>query len=125
MRTSFFIRVDGRIQAIQFEDVLSISSKKNYCEIVTVKGKLITYGTISCFEVQLPKNLFCRVHRSHIISLQKINYFKFDHVVLAGEKKLPLTKAGYKVLLEQILLIGECDSVKRETPDEREGRKGY
>ena len=109
MQTNFFIRIEGKIQSIPFDSVIFISSKKNYCEIVTTEQKYLTYGMISSFERQLPKNMFCRVHRSFIISLQKIDWFKHDHVMLVDERKIPINKAGYKAIQERILIVGDCE----------------
>jgi len=105
MHTAFFIRMNGKFQAIPFDSVLYITSKKNYCEIVTVtKKKFVTYGSISYFELKLPENLFCRSHRSYIISLQKIDSFDSNNVVV-NKEELPLSKEGYEKVLQRVILI--------------------
>jgi len=105
MQTAFFIRMNGKFQAIPFANVVYITAKKNYCEIVTTANKkFMTYGSISCMEQKLPENMFCRVHRSYIISLQKIDSFDSNHVVV-NQEKLPLSKDGFEKVLQRVLLI--------------------
>lgn len=77
MQTAFLIRTNGKLKFIAFDEVLYITAKNNYCEIVTTKKrKLLAYVTLGYMQQKLPDNLFCRIHRSHIISLKRLrNYY--------------------------------------------------
>lgn len=106
MRNDFYIRTEGRFKKIFFHEVLYIKGRKNYCEFITAtKNKFIIYGTIGVLESQLPENLFCRIHRSYIIAIDKIE--SFDHnFVFIGKEKIPLNKQGFNKIRERSLIIG-------------------
>jgi len=104
MFTSFFVRVNGKLLAFPYDEVLYITAKNNYCEIVTTKGKALVYASLASFEEKLPDNLFCRVHRSHIIAIGKISSFEHNHVKIGGQT-LPISKAGFEAISKRVLII--------------------
>ena len=105
MQTAFFVRIEGKFKRIPFDSVLYINSKKNYVEIVTAsKKKFIVYGSITYLEKRLPENIFCRVHRSYIVSIGKINCFDHNHVEV-GDELLPINKEGFEKIMERIIFI--------------------
>ncbi|MGN6490407.1 MAG: LytR/AlgR family response regulator transcription factor [Agriterribacter sp.] len=105
MQTAFLVRVNGKLKYIPFEDVLFIIAKDKYCEIITVKKKKwLTRATMNYIEKKLPKNLFVRVHRSHIISLNKIDWLDYN-IVEIGEYKLAVNKQGHEAITEKTLVL--------------------
>jgi len=59
------------------------------------------------YEENLPSDDFVRIHRSYIVRVQEINriepYEKDNHVaVLKSGEKLPVSRAGYKHLKEEL-----------------------
>lgn len=105
MQTAFLIRVNGRLKNIPFDDVLFITARDNYCEIVTIKKKKwLTQVTMHSMEEMLPQNLFLRVHRSYIISLSKIDWLDGNNVEI-DEYKIPVSKAGHKGITKRSLII--------------------
>jgi DNA-binding LytR/AlgR family response regulator len=105
MQTAFLIRANGKFCVLSFEEILYIKGKGNYCEFITTnQKKYLTYGTIGAIEPQLPENLFCRIHKSHIVPIKKIQ--QFDHsTVQIGPIELPLSRAGFEQLLKRLLII--------------------
>lgn len=104
MQDAFFIRIDGRLQSILFDDVLYISAKNNYCEIVTTKRKYLAYLTMSCMEQKLPNNLFVRVHRSHIVAIKQIAWINGSKLAI-GEQEIALSKEGCKEVMRRVFVI--------------------
>lgn len=105
MQTAFLVRIDGKLKYIPFDDVLFIAAKDKYCEIITVKKKKwLTRVTMDYLQKRLPENLFVRIHRSHIISLNKIDWLECNLVEIA-EYKLAVSKEGYKAITERALVI--------------------
>lgn len=49
-------------------------------------------------EELLPKSLFCRIHRSFIIAINKVGWFNSEMVEINGNK-IPVGR-GYKHVLE-------------------------
>mgnify|MGYP001554676584 CR=1 FL=1 len=123
MQTAFVIRVSGKFIYLPFDEVLYIKAKGNYCEFITTRQKkYVSYGTIGAIEPQLPENLFCRIHKSHVISIRKIK--EFDHSsIQIGDTELPLSKIGFEKLLERLLIIDpeygtKSEEIKKMSVDE-------
>jgi len=76
--------------------------------IHTEKGKLMALLTIKSLEDQLPARNFLRIHKSYIISLEKVTSLRGNEVVI-GAHKIPIGK-NYKDHLLKIVndrLIGK------------------
>lgn len=125
MQTAFLVRVNGKLKYIPFEDVLFIRSRDKYCEIVTTTNKkLLTLITLNYVERKLPQNLFVRIHRSHIISLNKIDSLSFNMVEI-GEHQLTVSKEGYKAITERTLVLCPELDKKMEKEIERLNSEQY
>jgi DNA-binding LytR/AlgR family response regulator len=79
---SVFIKADGKIYKIKYEDILFGEAKGNYTKIVTTLTTIITGMTFSSFEELLPKEMFIRVHRSFIINKSKITHIEGNRVFI-------------------------------------------
>lgn len=119
MQTAFFIRVDGRLKSISFDDVLYVSAKNNYCEIVTAgKKKYLAYVTMNCMEHKLPGELFIRVHRSYIISIKKIDWLNGNKMAIEGQE-IPVSREGHREVMQRILIIcPEVDNRLKQASEE-------
>ena len=116
MQTAFYAHVDGKFKCIPFIDVLYIVANGNYSEVVTVnKKKICIYATLSCLEEKLPEKFFCRIHRSYIISLLKVEEFSHKSVVIDKEE-LPMSKSCFEKLSKQLLVI--CKDSRTANLDE-------
>ncbi|WP_158825978.1 LytR/AlgR family response regulator transcription factor [Mucilaginibacter lacusdianchii] len=57
---------------VEYDDILYIEGLKNYVSVFTPQQRLVTYQTLRDLELQLPQPPFYRVHKSYIISVDKI-----------------------------------------------------
>jgi two-component system, LytTR family, response regulator len=90
--TSFiYVRVDRKMIKVLLDDILYVESDKDYVKLFTEKGFVITRQTISSVEAMLPESRFIRIHRSYIISLNKLRSFTAETVEI-GNKELPIGK---------------------------------
>lgn len=96
----FFIRSANSFEKVFFSDILFIEAHQNYMTIQMEKGKLIALLTIKSLEEQLPARKFQRIHKSYIVSLEKITSLRGNEIFL-GAHKIPVGK-NYK---EQLLKI--------------------
>jgi len=104
----FFIRSASNFEKVFFSDILFIEAAQNYMTIHTEKGKLMALLTIKSLEDQLPARNFLRIHKSYIISLEKVTSLRGNEVVI-GAHKIPIGK-NYKDDLLKIVndrLIGK------------------
>lgn len=86
---SLFVKTDYKIQRIPFEEILYVEAKQNYSLIVTATEKVMTLQHIKTFEEKLPCNKFIRVHKSYIISIDKINTIERSRIKI-GEFLIPV-----------------------------------
>ena len=90
--TSFiYLRVDRKMIKVLLADILYIESDKDYVKVFTEKGFIITRQTIASVEAMLSESQFIRVHRSYIVSLNKLKSFTAETVEI-GNKELPIGK---------------------------------
>lgn len=77
-----FIKTDGKIYKILFDDLLFAEANGNYTKIVTNEAVLLPTMTFSGFEELLPAVLFLRIHRSFIINKSKITHIEGNRVFI-------------------------------------------
>jgi DNA-binding LytR/AlgR family response regulator len=104
----FFIRSASSYEKVFFNDILFIEAAQNYMTVHTEKGKLMALLTIKSLEEQLPSGKFLRIHKSFIVSLEKVTSLRGNEVII-GAHKIPIGK-NYKDELLKIVnarLIGK------------------
>ena len=84
-----FIKTDGKIYKLLFDDLLYAEAKGNYTSIVTSTSTLLPVMTFSSFEELLPVKIFVRVHRSFIINKSKITHIEGNRVYI-GKHEIPI-----------------------------------
>lgn len=89
---SLFIKSNGLLEKVMYDDIIFIEALHNYITIHTTSKKLITYSTLKNMEAILPAFQFLKIHKSYIISLQKIEQIKEASVYCAGHK-IPIGRA--------------------------------
>ena len=90
--TFFFVKCDHKYEKVNYSDVLYVESMQNYSIIHTPDRKLITYITLSSLEEQLPPTRFLKVHKSFIVSLEKIKALD-GHDILIGNARIPISRS--------------------------------
>ncbi len=73
-----YFKVNREMVRIYLRDILYIESIKDYIKIITPQKTYVTHERISFMEEKLPEKCFIRVHKSYIVSLQKISSFGGD-----------------------------------------------
>jgi two-component system, LytTR family, response regulator len=68
----FLVKTPGRAYAVRVEDVESIESADHYVELRTKTGTHLLRETISAIERRLDPSRFARIHRSTIVSVDRI-----------------------------------------------------
>src|SRR3989339_874344 len=74
-RDFIFLTVQKKKVKIMFSDIVYIESQREYVRIVTTKKEFLSKVSTNEIEALLPKSLFKRIHRSFIISLNKIESY--------------------------------------------------
>lgn len=99
-KSFIYLRADRKNIKVNLNDVLFVESLKNYTRVVTTEKTIITKYPISILEENLPVS-FVRIHRSFIISKDKIESFTHDFIQI-GKYELPVSRS-YRHEVEKAL----------------------
>lgn len=102
MEAFVYLKVDKAMQKFFVNDILYIESWKDYIKIFLSTGKnFLVKQSISSMENLLSEHRFIRVHRSYIISLEKITGYNHSDVQL-GAKEIPIGRLYKQKVMEAI-----------------------
>ncbi|NLR58675.1 response regulator transcription factor [Chitinophaga polysaccharea] len=96
-----FVRTDKRIVRVDLKDILFVEALRNYVAIQTSRQKILTLQNLRSFEEILAPFRFFRVHKSYIISLDKIDSIERQRI-FTGPHSIPIGDAYLKQFLEVI-----------------------
>lgn len=96
---SLFLKVDKKLIKLSLSEVLYLQAYGDFVKVFTSEEKfhLIT-DTLKSFEGQLAGKSFCRIHKSYVINLSKIEFIEGNQVKI-GEAFLPIGQAYRERLL--------------------------
>lgn len=97
----FFLKGDKKHHQVHTEDILFIEAYGSYAKVVLVQETIVTHQSISSLEKLLPTPNFIRVHKSFIISTNKIKTVEGNSIAI-GAQLVPVGQT-YKQQLKQIL----------------------
>lgn len=99
----FFVKTDGknRFRKNRLSEIFYFESVKNYVILHTQTEQTMTYNTLKYFEENLPENQFVKIHKSFLVSLDKIEKTDTDSVWVMG-KELPLGDTYRNAFFEKI-----------------------
>jgi len=95
-----YLRADRKNIKINLNDILFIESLKDYIKVVTKDKTIVTKNSISSLEENLPSS-FIRVHRSYIVSLNKVESFT-PELIQIGKYELPISRS-YRHEVEKVI----------------------
>ena len=99
-----FVRSDRKMVKINFNEISYIESLSDYLKIHLQEKNIITRETISNMEARLDKQHFLRIHRSFIISIDKITSYTNDFVEI-NNKALPISRTYKDFVLRKLNYI--------------------
>jgi DNA-binding LytR/AlgR family response regulator len=85
----FFIKAEGKIYKLPYNDILLAEARGNYTKIVCTNSTLMPNMSFTSFESLLPANQFVRVHRSFIINKSTITLIE-GNTVHIQKMKVPI-----------------------------------
>lgn len=88
-RDYFFVKSNYKMVRINFDDILYIEGMSEYVVIKTKTGNIITLLSFKIIEQTLPESRFIRIHKSYMVSLEKIDSIEGQYVKI-GNKELPI-----------------------------------
>ena len=91
----FFVKADKKLVKIKYNEILYIEGLKDYVIIRMEQGRVVTLQTMKSLEEKLPEDKFKRIHRSYIVSIDKIKAVdgtSVDVIEKGQVKQLPIGK---------------------------------
>lgn len=89
-----YFKINGRLVKLNHEEFIYACSKKDYIILRTKHNSHLTHMTMKYLIELLPKEMFCRVHRSYLINRRHINVIG-NGIIEVGAFKIPIGK-NYK-----------------------------
>jgi len=99
-RDYIILKSDKKNYKIRFEDILYVESLDNYIKVYTHEFSLICYSSLSSIEKELSAN-FLRIHRSHIVNVDKIDIFSSSQIEI-GDKKFVIGRNYREVVMKRL-----------------------
>lgn len=97
-----FIKVDGKLVKVLYDDILFVEAVQNYVTIHTKEKKLMTYLTFHSIEEFLPSNLFIKTHKSYLVAISKIESID-GNVIQIGNHSIPISRNLKDEVVEKIM----------------------
>jgi DNA-binding LytR/AlgR family response regulator len=99
-----FVKTEYKIQKIDLADILFLEGMRDYVVIhTTTNGKIMTLQSIRSFQEQLPDNNFMRVHKSYLVSLDKIQFIERNRIVI-NDNYIPVGETYQEAFQQRLKL---------------------
>ncbi|MGB0522880.1 MAG: LytR/AlgR family response regulator transcription factor [Flammeovirgaceae bacterium] len=98
----FFIKEDGKLIKINFDDILFMEGLKDYVFIHTKTARHMTLISLKAVEQQLPASNFLRTHRSFIVALDKVEGMDGNQLVIQ-DKLVPVSRTMRDEVYERLV----------------------
>jgi len=99
--SSFFVKGDKKHHQIFFNDILYIEAYGNYTKLYLKDEMIVSHEKISHYEAFLDKIQFLRVHKSFIVSIDKIKLIEGNRIFI-NDHKIPIGQT-YKSNINKLL----------------------
>ena len=70
---SVFVKTELRLERIRVADIVAIEGQRDYRRIHTTSKRIMTLQTFGELERLLPPGMVCRVHKSYMVALDRID----------------------------------------------------
>jgi DNA-binding LytR/AlgR family response regulator len=97
-----FIKTAFKLEKIFLNDVLYIEGMRDYRKIVTLDKPIMTLQTFKDFEQEISPKIICRVHKSYMVALNRIESVEKDMIKIKNQL-IPISDTYKKMFFEQIL----------------------
>jgi len=96
-----FVKTENRLEKINLNEILYIEGMRDYRRIHTLHKKIMTLQTFTDLEKLIPPHVIARVHKSYMVSIEKIETIEKEAVRI-NNVYIPIS-ATYKSQLFDLL----------------------
>ena len=99
-----FVKDNGVLKKINVDDILYLEAMGDYVKVYTGQRFHVLHATLKSIEEKLPTAKFVRVHRSYIVSLNKIDFIQ-DGAITIGKASVPIADTYRSQLNRRLNLL--------------------
>jgi DNA-binding LytR/AlgR family response regulator len=83
------LHADKKMHKVNHDDIFTIEAMGDYAKVNTTSKPIIVHQTLQKLQEQLPANSFFRIHKSYIISLQRLEYIE-GNMAIVNRERVPI-----------------------------------
>lgn len=96
-----YVKTEYRLEKIMFADIFFIEGMRDYRKIHTSSKPIMTLQTFRDFEKEIPVTILCRVHKSYMVAIDKIDSIEKNEIRI-GDKYIPISDTYRQAFYEII-----------------------
>jgi len=100
-KSYIFIKTEYRLEKVFLNDIIYIEGMRDYRRIHTVDKKIMTLQTFKELEDEIPSSVVCRVHKSYMVGIDKIESIERDRIKMK-DVLIPISETYKKSFFELI-----------------------
>ena len=100
-KSYIFIKTEYRLEKVFLNDIVYIEGMRDYRRIHTVDKKIMTLQTFKELEDEIPYSIVCRVHKSYMVGIDKIESIERDRIKIM-DVLIPISETYKKSFFELI-----------------------
>lgn len=104
-RKFIFIKTEHRLEKVLLSDILFIEGMRDYRKVHTIHKKIMTLQTFKDFEKEIPANIICRVHKSYMVSIDRIDTIEKETIIISNTE-IPISETYRKAFFDVIMKSG-------------------
>lgn len=101
-----FVKTENRLEKVFLSEIIFIEGMGDYRRIHTTSKRIMTLQTFTEFERQIPANIVCRVHKSYMVSLDKIDSIEKE-LIKVKNQTIPISETYKKKFFSLINYLTE------------------
>jgi len=96
-----FIKTENRLEKVTLSDIIYIEGMRDYRRIHTISKRIMTLQNFKELEVVIPPSMVCRVHKSYMVALNKIESVERSRINIGGQI-IPISDTYREVFFQRI-----------------------
>ena len=89
-KKSVFIKTEYRLEQVLLSDIIYIEGMRDYRRIFLQGKSIMTLQTFKELEEMIPPSAVCRVHKSYMVAVDKIESIEKDRIKI-GNERIPIS----------------------------------
>jgi DNA-binding LytR/AlgR family response regulator len=100
-----FVKHENKFVRIPLDDILYLHADRSYCNIVTTDKTYVQSVSMNHVWEQINHKDFMRIHRSHVVNVNKITAIEGNMVMLGKQHSLEMSKANREELISRLTFL--------------------